>query len=81
MPMQSFITRKGDLFRMVSAGGGGYGDPRERDPDAVLADVREEKVTREAARDVYGVVVTGDGTLDAAGTRALRRRPVPEAAR
>ena len=81
MPMQSFIARKGDLFRMVSAGGGGYGDPRERDPDAVLEDVREEKVTREAARDVYGVVVTDDGTVDAAGTRALRRRPVPEAAK
>ena len=81
MPMQSFIARKGDLFRMVSAGGGGYGNPRERDPDAVLEDVREEKVTREAARDVYGVVVTDDGTVDAAGTRALRRRPVPEAAK
>ena len=81
MPMQSFIARRGDLFRMVSAGGGGYGDPRERDAASVLADVREEKVTREAARDVYGVVVTGEGTVDAAGTRALRSRGVPEAAK
>ena len=44
-------------------------------------DVREEKVTREAARDVYGVVVTDDGAVDAAGTRALRSRPIPEAAK
>ena len=81
MPMQSFIARRGDLFRMVSAGGGGYGDPRERDPDAVLEDVREEKVSREAARDVYGVVVAGDGAVDEAGTRALRGRSLPEAAK
>ena len=81
MPMQSFLARKGDLFRMVSAGGGGYGDPRKRDPDAVLEDVREEKVTREAARDVYGVVVTDDCTVDAAGTRALRSGAIAEAAK
>ena len=81
MPMQSFIARRDDLFRMVSAGGGGYGDPRERDPEAVLDDVREEKVTREAARDVYGVVVTDDGAVDAVETRALRSRPIPEAAK
>ena len=81
MPMKSFVVRKGDVFRMVSAGGGGYGDPRDRDPDAVLADVREEKVSREMARDVYGVEVADDGTMDAAGSRALRGRPVPVAAK
>ena len=36
--------RKGDLFRHVMAGGGGYGDPLERDPERVLEDVIEEKV-------------------------------------
>ena len=60
MPMKSFIARRGDVFRMVSAGGGGYGDPRERDPEAVLEDVREEKLTREAARKAYGVAVRDD---------------------
>ena len=60
MPMKSFIARRGDIFRMVSAGGGGYGDPRERDPAAVRADVREGKLTRAAARDLYGVDITGD---------------------
>ena len=60
MPMKSFIARRGDVFRMVSAGGGGYGDPRERDPATVREDVREGKLTRAAARNLYGVVITAD---------------------
>ena len=80
MPLRSFIAGKGDVFRMVSAGGGGYGDPLERDPDAVLEDVREEKLTREAAADVYGVVFSEKGTVDSAGSRTLRGRSVPSAA-
>lgn len=43
-----------------SAGGGGYGDPLLREPERVLADVREGYVSFERARDVYGVVLTGD---------------------
>lgn len=81
MPMKSFIARRGDIFRMVSAGGGGYGDPRERDPVAVLEDVREEKLTRQAARDVYGVVISEEGTVDQPGTQVLRDRPVRKTAR
>jgi len=38
-------------------GGGGYGDPLERDPDDVLADVEEGYITPDRARNVYGVVV------------------------
>ena len=40
----------------VSAGGGGYGCPLERDPAAVLEDVLDGKVSVEAARELYGVV-------------------------
>lgn len=72
MPMESFIARRGDRFRLVSAGGGGFGPPLERAPEAVLADVRAGKVSREAARRDYGVVITGDMALDAAGTAAVR---------
>ena len=72
MPMKSSSRGRETVFRMVSAGGGGYGDPLEREPNAVLEDVREEKLTREAARDVYGVFVTDHGALDAAGTRTRR---------
>ena len=74
MPMKSFIARRGDIFRMVSAGGGGYGDPLERNPNAVLEDVREEKLTRATARTVYGVAITDEEAVDMAATRTLRRR-------
>jgi N-methylhydantoinase B len=46
-----------DVVRVRSGGGGGWGDPLERDPEAVAADVRNGFVTVEAARDTYGVVV------------------------
>jgi N-methylhydantoinase B len=68
--------RKGDLFHHVMAGGGGYGDPLQRDPALVLEDVMEEKITRAHAADAYGVVVI-DGPrprVDAAATAALRAR-------
>jgi N-methylhydantoinase B len=47
----------GSIVRMETGGGGGFGDPRERDPARVAADVRDGYVTVEAARRDYGVVV------------------------
>jgi N-methylhydantoinase B len=61
----------GEVVSVRTPGGGGYGDPTERDPDAVLADVRDGKVSPEKARDVYGVVVE-DGGVDEAATRDRR---------
>ncbi len=46
--------RPGDVVVMDAAGGGGYGDPRERDPEALARDVREGKVSRESAQRDYG---------------------------
>ncbi|HIF09461.1 MAG TPA: hypothetical protein EYQ81_06175 [Sneathiellales bacterium] len=46
----------------IDNGGGGYGNPLERDTDRVLHDVRENWESLERARDVYGVVITG--TID-----------------
>ena len=64
----------GDLLVMDTAGGGGLGDPMTRDPQAVLADVLDGKVSVSAARDHYGVVLDASGSgLDEAGTAALRR--------
>ena len=48
---------QGDSFTRPSAGGGGYGDPLERDPDAVKEDVIDGYVSIERARKDYGVVV------------------------
>ena len=66
------ITR-GDVFSHELAGGGGWGDPFKRDPDAVLMDVRNELVSFESARDEYGVVVDTEAwTVDRNATEALR---------
>jgi N-methylhydantoinase B len=44
-----------DLLRVITPGGGGYGDPRERDPAAVKRDLVEGKISAAAAREIYGV--------------------------
>ena len=56
---------------MLSAGGGGWGDPLERDPQAVLEDIHNEMATVERAREWYGVVIT-EGQVDGAATEKLR---------
>lgn len=48
---------KGDLVRVITATGGGYGDPTERDPGLVASDVRGGYVTVDEARELYGVTV------------------------
>ncbi|QDZ01304.1 hydantoinase B/oxoprolinase family protein [Nitratireductor mangrovi] len=53
-------------------GGGGYGDPLDREPERVLADVAESLVSVEAARTAYGVVLSDDNEVDLAATTALR---------
>jgi N-methylhydantoinase B len=60
-----------DVYRTLSMGGGGYGDPIERDPSAVLDDVERMLVSPEWAERVYGVSIK-DGAVDAAATQARR---------
>ncbi|NDG47846.1 MAG: hydantoinase B/oxoprolinase family protein [Rhodospirillales bacterium] len=55
--------RRGQLLTHHQAGGGGHGTPFARDPEAVASDVWNEKVTPEAARRQYGVIME-DGTLN-----------------
>jgi N-methylhydantoinase B len=57
-----------------TAGGGGYGDPRERVPEAVAEDVRNQLLTPAAAREQYGVVLAEDGEPDLEATAAARAR-------
>jgi N-methylhydantoinase B len=58
---------------MEAAGGGGYGDPLERDPELVEWDVREGYVSIEAARRDYGVVIhPGTLEVDLEATKELR---------
>lgn len=76
------MMKRGDLLRHQTAGAGGHGDPFTRDPYAVLDDVLQEKVSVEAARREYGVVIAEDGkTLDLEATETLRaQRGEPQAA-
>ncbi len=57
-----------EVIRLWSGGGGGWGDPLQRDPDAVGEDVAAGLVSPERARSVYGVAIG----QDAAATQALR---------
>jgi N-methylhydantoinase B len=74
LPSKLTMTiRRGDVFRHVLAGAGGWGDPLERDVQAVLRDVRNELLSPEKAEADYGVVVdTRTWAVDAAATAARR---------
>ncbi|MBJ6372217.1 hydantoinase B/oxoprolinase family protein [Sedimentitalea arenosa] len=63
----------GDRVHVRTPGGGGYGDPRQRPPEAVLEDVMMERYTTAQAHDLFGVVLTGTPlTVDRAATDVLR---------
>ena len=65
--------KPGDIMRVESCGGGGYGSSMERDPQLVLRDVHEGKVSLERAREVYCVAIDPDTwTVDEAETEKLR---------
>ena len=65
--------KPGDVVTMDAAGGGGYGDPTQRDPERVARDVAEGTVSVESARQDYAVVIDPDSlTLDQVATHALR---------
>lgn len=69
-----FVTD--DVLSCRTGGGGGFGDPLERDPERVRWEVLNELLTPQHAREFYGVVVeedeTGDPLIDRAATEALR---------
>jgi N-methylhydantoinase B len=70
-----YPLRTGDIFRLDTPGGGGYGNPLARDPERVLIDVCEGLVSREAAERDYGVIlrpVDRSWMLDLPATQARR---------
>jgi N-methylhydantoinase B len=62
----------GELIVSISAGGGGYGDPLEREIERVRHDVAEGWISAGRARALYGVALDRDGGVDAEATRLLR---------
>jgi N-methylhydantoinase B len=67
-----YRLRDGDVVSHRLSGGGGYGNPLERNPDLVSADVTAGLLSVEGARREYGVILAGDGKADAGATMAER---------
>jgi N-methylhydantoinase B len=63
---------KGTLIIHEQAGAGGFGDPLTRDPEEVVEDVLDGKITAAYATDRHAVVLAASGQLDAAATTRLR---------
>jgi N-methylhydantoinase B len=63
----------GTLVRIDTTGGGGWGDPLDREPSLVALDVTQGKVTLQSAHDDYGVVLDEDFAVNEVTTEALRR--------
>jgi len=67
------VMHRGDIISVQTGGGGGWGDPFERDSALVLGDVRAGFVSERGAREDYGVALARDGrSIDEAMTRSLR---------
>jgi N-methylhydantoinase B len=67
--------RRGEVFRHEIAGGGGWGDPLRRDPERVMADLRNGFISDESARAHYGVAIDRVAwTVDCSATEMLRSR-------
>ncbi len=65
--------KPGQLVSIHTPGGGGYGDPLNRDPQAVLTDLLDGRISYPHARKQYGVILTEDGRIDEQGTCRLRQ--------
>ena len=70
--VSGFHLQFGDIVREETAGGGGHGDPLDRDPKRVAEDVADGYLTRFQAECRYGVVLHDDGMPDAGASRAKR---------
>jgi N-methylhydantoinase B len=74
-PLETLEMRPGDRLEMFIPGGGGYGNPFEREPERVLEDVLNHYVSLEAAEQVYGVAIDRQTlSIDLERTRLLRNR-------
>lgn len=74
-PAKGYVRiNEGDVFYFAWHGGGGFGDPLDREADLVQRDVVEGRVSGRIARDTYGVVLGGDGAVNVGETQALREQ-------
>ncbi|MEY4160509.1 MAG: hypothetical protein RLZZ136_1130 [Pseudomonadota bacterium] len=71
--VEDLEVKADDILHFITWGGGGWGDPFERDPHLVAKEIAQGLVTVEGAK-AYGVVIAADGSVDAASTEALRQQ-------
>ena len=76
--LDSLTVEEGDLLHFITWGGGGWGDPLDREVELVAKEIRQGLVTSNGAL-AYGVVADADGVLDLPATEALRARMRAEA--
>ena len=69
---ENFVQAPSDVYSVIWSAAGGFGDPLERDPERVRADVDERNVSPAAALEIYGVVLDGDGRVDTEASAKLR---------
>jgi len=65
------VFRKGDLISILTSGGGGFGNPLERDPELVFYDYKNDLITREEALEIYGVVIENN-SINIEKTKIIR---------
>jgi len=70
--MSNKPIKDGQRITLIGPCGGGWGDPFDRDPEQVRADVLDDLVSEQRARDVYGVVLTDDLEVNEEETAELR---------
>jgi N-methylhydantoinase B len=70
--LSASLLEPGDVLYLHCQGGGGYGDPLSRDPESVAADLRNGKISRDAAEHVYAVAVDNAAQADVKATESLR---------
>src|SRR5207247_1685537 len=68
----------GDFIRLELPGGGGFGNPAERDPEQVALDVADGLISRGTAEHEYRVALAADGSVDRDATLSLRQRQAAE---
>jgi N-methylhydantoinase B len=74
------VLKRGDIIRLETGGGGGWGHPFDREAERVLADVRGGFVSRQSAERDYGVILSADGRCVDPSATAKRRADRPAAA-
>jgi N-methylhydantoinase B len=67
-------VNKGDTITLITSGGGGWGNPLDRDPEKVRWDVIEGLVSKERAQSEYGVVLNDQGEIDWNVTKEIRTK-------